>query len=975
VPPRKLSEVAEDLVGASAEQAREALFALLGKGAPAAGHLREIAADPVRRRRAAAILSASPVRALVALNNTTATAREVLAELLGAVSPGRFLRAAWQTMAAIQDDCLPCATRRGDDVARPDHGGLGSELAAALVWWLPSLQERLPPDSIDASLALATAGLAHTLLGQPEPAAQLLASALRRGDLDPKAAATVAAALGSNSLARGDHDGASLAALSLAGAGDLEGASRLMSCMLLVLAPNAASEARLAALLDQLGDALAPHCHSLRDLLMAAWRLAAEAGDRRAMRRRGHFAGHLREMAARSHELALLPSDDASLPGVTAAAQVSAGCQAIARRLGELMSDLVAYQPLVYEVVSVRPLVLEVAAVTKEELAASGIVVSCRPVAQAEPPVGPGLDPGAARVDPAMVKGCLRQMVRAIGRAIGDDAAPAAAQERPAPSLTLDASVDHGPEGEAPRAALFDLLLSSHGARARAYLETCLDEGTVRDILGRTLATATLSEPAPGCAKLQLRFPSPEGGAAKQPLQIGQAGDGQHRERQLRAELDGAAAGASMARVMLSAFWALRQAELEAWGEGLAVVLHDLKNSVAFAAGWARSEDIYDSATIRERCAENINDVQFWLAQAGAMVMRGPDAQRPWVHLPDLVRRVLRSLAAIFARRRQRLVLEVDETVPRVQAEPIWVASVLRNLAKNAVEAMPEGGELRVSVIADPGEGTVAVAFADQGPGFPPALLAGLDARTQLSDGLCRPHLGLTSVRRILLEQGGKLELCNRAGGGATATARFPTGRGDAELSSLVPAWASLGDDTRRALTAGRALARAGDYDTAAHLWRKALEMELAALCGDIDTHALVPWALELVEGKSALRSLARQTLAAAAGSAESGRAEAAGRRLLSRLLGARPRADDLSAEEVAACLTLFGAARAQGRRGAVPPLAALGSQDQLLALARLIWRATGSLEEQSLRACPTAAEADVLAAIQQARLLGQLRP
>ena len=110
-----------------------------------------------------------------------------------------------------------------------------------------------------------------------------------------------------------------------------------------------------------------------------------------------------------------------------------------------------------------------------------------------------------------------------------------------------------------------------------------------------------------------------------------------------------------------------------------------------------------------------------------------------------------------------------------------WVADAqqfrqaLWNLCLNAVEAMPDGGELRVSAgvvdgglevrVGDTGEG---IAREDLGHVFEPFFSTKLDGS----------GLGLALVHRIMQEHGGEVQVESAPGAGSIFTLRFPAIRG-----------------------------------------------------------------------------------------------------------------------------------------------------------------------------------------------------
>jgi signal transduction histidine kinase len=130
----------------------------------------------------------------------------------------------------------------------------------------------------------------------------------------------------------------------------------------------------------------------------------------------------------------------------------------------------------------------------------------------------------------------------------------------------------------------------------------------------------------------------------------------------------------------------------------------------------------------------------------------------------------------LLLRQRERAGAEVvvDFTPPEgavvVAADEDHLRQVFWNISLNAVQAMPDGGTLRIDLrdlSADPGAAEVAVEFADTGGGIRPEDL----------DRIFEPFfttketgtgLGLSIARRIAEELGGRIEVENRPGEGAT---------------------------------------------------------------------------------------------------------------------------------------------------------------------------------------------------------------
>jgi len=96
----------------------------------------------------------------------------------------------------------------------------------------------------------------------------------------------------------------------------------------------------------------------------------------------------------------------------------------------------------------------------------------------------------------------------------------------------------------------------------------------------------------------------------------------------------------------------------------------------------------------------------------------------------------------------------------RVQADGKRMSQVFHNIVLNAIQAMPEGGTLRITVLDKD------IHFADTGPGFSPKALRRA-ATTLYSEKQGGMGLGLSVARRIVRAHDGNLVISNGSAGGA----------------------------------------------------------------------------------------------------------------------------------------------------------------------------------------------------------------
>lgn len=130
--------------------------------------------------------------------------------------------------------------------------------------------------------------------------------------------------------------------------------------------------------------------------------------------------------------------------------------------------------------------------------------------------------------------------------------------------------------------------------------------------------------------------------------------------------------------------------------------------------------------------------------------------------LPRLIEGLLPAFAEPLKERRVQLDLEVPPDLPEIRVDPMQLEQALVEIVSNALDAMPDGGRLRIAAELN-GDGEVSVEIADTGPGIPDSALP----------SVCEPFfttraegtgLGLAIAKRYVEQNGGRLEITSRPG-------------------------------------------------------------------------------------------------------------------------------------------------------------------------------------------------------------------
>ncbi|OYY74079.1 MAG: hypothetical protein B7Y40_06590 [Gammaproteobacteria bacterium 28-57-27] len=117
--------------------------------------------------------------------------------------------------------------------------------------------------------------------------------------------------------------------------------------------------------------------------------------------------------------------------------------------------------------------------------------------------------------------------------------------------------------------------------------------------------------------------------------------------------------------------------------------------------------------------------------------------------------------------------LNIPATLPPLRVDAMQIQKALRNLIRNGVEAMPEGGTLEIQAVENRQDGTVAVSVRDSGIGIAPDVLPKLfqPLFTTKARGI---GLGLVVVKNLIQANGGSVKVESEVGQGAMFTITLP---------------------------------------------------------------------------------------------------------------------------------------------------------------------------------------------------------
>jgi len=211
-------------------------------------------------------------------------------------------------------------------------------------------------------------------------------------------------------------------------------------------------------------------------------------------------------------------------------------------------------------------------------------------------------------------------------------------------------------------------------------------------------------------------------------------------------------------------------------GEVSAGIAHELRNPMAVIAGYAQMLDARTPGDAPTKQA--VRAIRKEIAGMNRVINEFLQFARPTelnagaVDLADLLREVIPGALGD----RDDVEVETD-LAPRafVRADETLLRQALFNLVRNAVEAMPGGGRIRIA--SRPRNDLVEITVSDTGPGIPEEIRHKIFIPfvTGKDDGT---GLGLAIVHKIVVMHEGGITV-DSDGGGTTFTLQLPRAEGD----------------------------------------------------------------------------------------------------------------------------------------------------------------------------------------------------
>ena len=220
-----------------------------------------------------------------------------------------------------------------------------------------------------------------------------------------------------------------------------------------------------------------------------------------------------------------------------------------------------------------------------------------------------------------------------------------------------------------------------------------------------------------------------------------------------------------------------RDARLASIGQMLSGVLHDLRTPMTVISGFAQLMAIEADADERRKAADIIErqfeHVNAMIRETLAFARGERELLLRKVYLQKFMAEVEEYLRKDFEQTGVELKV-VEGYTGAARFDENKIKRVIYNIARNATQAMSEGGKFTLSV--DREDNDLVLRFADNGPCIPPEIADRLFESFVTARKKAGTGLGLAIVKKIAGEHGGTVSFKSRPGKGTTFEVRIPAG-------------------------------------------------------------------------------------------------------------------------------------------------------------------------------------------------------
>lgn len=231
--------------------------------------------------------------------------------------------------------------------------------------------------------------------------------------------------------------------------------------------------------------------------------------------------------------------------------------------------------------------------------------------------------------------------------------------------------------------------------------------------------------------------------------------------------------------------------KLKAVGTLTAGVAHELNNPInnIILTASVLHEDLKELSD--EECLELVNDLVSQSERAQSIVRnllefaRESEAEVESHNVQGIVEATLRLASNQIKLAKVKVEGEMEENIPTIYGDRQQLEQVFLNLVLNALDAMPDGGVLRIKLSNTDDREFVAVKFEDTGVGIPKQQLREIFDPFYTSKKAAKgTGLGLSVSLGIIQRHGGDIHVQSEVGKGTVFTVLLPVAKVPADIGS-----------------------------------------------------------------------------------------------------------------------------------------------------------------------------------------------
>ncbi len=231
---------------------------------------------------------------------------------------------------------------------------------------------------------------------------------------------------------------------------------------------------------------------------------------------------------------------------------------------------------------------------------------------------------------------------------------------------------------------------------------------------------------------------------------------------------------------MREELWRIR--ELATIGQTMANVAHQLGTPLNLASAHVQ---LLQQELPADRAAQRrLGVIEDQLSRVADSLRSLLDRARPkgsqrTFPLRPVLSRLAEAGQILGSPQRVRVTLDVPETLPLVAGDETQLELALSNLVTNALDAMPDGGNLLVTATTETGHAVVEI--ADTGVGIPPEVLDHIFEPWVTTKAAGQgTGLGLSIARDVVQRMGGAISANPRPAGGTVLRITLPSSNAEA---------------------------------------------------------------------------------------------------------------------------------------------------------------------------------------------------